>query len=135
MHKALCKIIKEMLRDDPITGTGKPEPINYPAASGRDINVLNIVVWMECNGIREMCSTSHPGLRYAASRLHLSLYYIYAASCGELNPKRLKHNLSGLWSRRLSQKDRLVYKFDNKSNLYICYRWPLLRFLSCPGSQ
>ncbi|MGI0483343.1 Txe/YoeB family addiction module toxin [Geminocystis sp. CENA526] len=27
-------------------------------------------------------------------------------------PEPLKHNLSGLWSRRLSQKDRIVYKFD-----------------------
>ena len=56
MHKALQRIIKEMLRGDPGTGTGKPES--------------------------------------------------------------LKHNLSGLWSRRLSQKDRLVYKFDSKS-IYI----------------
>ena len=56
MHKALRRIIKEMLRGDPSTGTGKPE--------------------------------------------------------------LLKHNLSGLWSRRLSQKDRLVYKFDSKS-IYI----------------
>ena len=29
-------------------------------------------------------------------------------------PEALKHNLSGLWSRRLSQKDRVVYKFDDK---------------------
>jgi len=56
IHKALCKIIKEMLRGEPSTGIGKPEP--------------------------------------------------------------LKHNLTGLWSRRLSQKDRLVYKFDSKS-IYI----------------
>ena len=56
MHTALRRIIKEMLRGDPSTGTGKPEP--------------------------------------------------------------LKHNLSGLWSRRLSQKDRLIYKFDSKS-IYI----------------
>lgn len=28
-------------------------------------------------------------------------------------PELLKHNLSGLWSQRLSQKDRLVYKFDD----------------------
>lgn len=28
-------------------------------------------------------------------------------------PEPLKHNLSGLWSRRISQKDRLVYKFDS----------------------
>ena len=47
----LCKILKEMLRGDPKTGIGKPEP--------------------------------------------------------------LKHNLSGLWSRRLSQRDRIIYKFDS----------------------
>lgn len=52
LHHNLCKILKEMLRGDPSTGLGKPEP--------------------------------------------------------------LKHNLSGFWSRRLSQKDRLVYKFDDR---------------------
>lgn len=29
-------------------------------------------------------------------------------------PEPLKHNLSGLWSRRLSQRDRIIYKFDDK---------------------
>lgn len=52
LHKALCKILKEMLRSDPSSGIGKPEP--------------------------------------------------------------LKHNLSGLWSKRISQKDRLIYKFDDE---------------------
>jgi len=52
LHKALCKILKEMLRNDPSSGLGKPEP--------------------------------------------------------------LKHNLAGLWSKRISQKDRLIYKFDNE---------------------
>ncbi|REL29644.1 Txe/YoeB family addiction module toxin [Thalassotalea euphylliae] len=52
LHKALCKILKEMMRSDPSTGLGKPEP--------------------------------------------------------------LKHNLSGLWSKRISQKDRLIYKFDDE---------------------
>jgi toxin YoeB len=28
-------------------------------------------------------------------------------------PEQLKHNLSGFWSRRISQKDRLIYKFDD----------------------
>ncbi|GAB6044144.1 Txe/YoeB family addiction module toxin [Endothiovibrio diazotrophicus] len=28
-------------------------------------------------------------------------------------PEALRHNLTGFWSRRLSQKDRLVYKFDD----------------------
>ncbi len=52
MHKALCTLLNEMLRDNPSTGAGKPE--------------------------------------------------------------KLKHNLAGLWSRRISQKDRLIYKFDEK---------------------
>ncbi|MBD1399706.1 Txe/YoeB family addiction module toxin [Pelovirga terrestris] len=56
IHKALCTILKEMLRGDPATGTGKPEA--------------------------------------------------------------LRHNLTGFWSRRLSQKDRVVYKYDDKY-LYI----------------
>ncbi len=56
MHVALCRILKEMLRGDPSTGTGKPE--------------------------------------------------------------LLKHNLTSLWSRRLTQKDRLIYKFDDDS-IYI----------------
>lgn len=53
LHKALCKLLKEMLRADPASGLGKPEP--------------------------------------------------------------LKHNLTGFWSKRISQKDRLIYKFDDSS--------------------
>ena len=56
LHKALCTILKEMLRGDPSTGTGKPET--------------------------------------------------------------LRHNLSGYWSRRLSQKDRLIYRFDD-NHIYV----------------
>lgn len=56
LHKALCKLLKEMLRDDPSKGLGKPE--------------------------------------------------------------QLRHNLTGFWSKRVSQKDRLIYKFDEKS-IYI----------------
>jgi toxin YoeB len=52
LHKALCAILKELLRGDPITGAGKPEA--------------------------------------------------------------LRHNLTGFWSRRISQRDRLIYKFDDK---------------------
>lgn len=52
LHKALRKLLKEMLRDNPASGTGKPE--------------------------------------------------------------MLKYNLAGFWSRRISQKDRVIYKFDDK---------------------
>lgn len=37
---------------------------------------------------------------------------------GTGKPEALKHNLTGLWSRRLSQKDRLIYKFG-KNYIYI----------------
>jgi toxin YoeB len=57
LHKALCKVLKELLRSkDPTKGIGKPEA--------------------------------------------------------------LKHNLSGFWSRRISHKDRLIYKFDDRA-IYI----------------
>ena len=52
LDKALCKLLKEMLRDDPGAASGKPEP--------------------------------------------------------------LKHKLSGLWSRRISRKDRVIYKYDDE---------------------
>lgn len=53
LHKALRKLLKEMLRSNPATGLGKPE--------------------------------------------------------------QLKHSLAGLWSRRMSQSDRLIYTFDDQS--------------------
>lgn len=57
LHKALCKLLKEMLRsENPASGLGKPEP--------------------------------------------------------------LKHNLTGLWSKRISQKDRVIYRFDDNA-IYI----------------
>ena len=33
-------------------------------------------------------------------------------------PEPLRYDLSGLWSRRLSQKDRLIYRFDDE-RIYI----------------
>ena len=33
-------------------------------------------------------------------------------------PEALRHDLSGYWSRRITQKDRLIYSFDEK-NIYI----------------
>jgi toxin YoeB len=37
---------------------------------------------------------------------------------GTGKPEALKHNLSGLWSRRLSLRDRLVYQFDD-DHIYV----------------
>ena len=33
-------------------------------------------------------------------------------------PEALRHDLSGYWSRRITQKDRLIYTFD-ENNIYI----------------
>ena len=33
-------------------------------------------------------------------------------------PEPLRHNLSGLWSRRLSRRDRIIYTLDDTS-IYI----------------
>ena len=35
-------------------------------------------------------------------------------SNGSGKPEPLKHKLSGLWSRRISHKDRVIYKYDNE---------------------
>jgi toxin YoeB len=63
-------------------------------------------------------------LRQKNSTLHKSLCKVLKEmlrgdpSVGIGKPEPLKHNLSGLWSRRISQKDRLIYKFDEQS-IYI----------------
>ena len=30
-------------------------------------------------------------------------------------PEPLKHNLSGFWSRRISHKDRVIYRYDDEA--------------------
>jgi toxin YoeB len=63
-------------------------------------------------------------LRLKDQRLHKALQAILKEMLrgdprlGLGKPEALKHNLSGFWSRRLSQKDRVVYKFDDRY-LYI----------------
>ncbi len=49
-----------------------------------------------CKHLQEMLRADDPGI-------------------GLGKPERLKHNLAGLWSRRLSQKDRVIYKFNDHS--------------------
>lgn len=35
------------------------------------------------------------------------------------NPERLKNNLSGLWSRRINKKDRIIYEINNTEIIVI----------------
>ncbi|MBT5746884.1 MAG: Txe/YoeB family addiction module toxin [Gammaproteobacteria bacterium] len=61
----------------------------------------------------------YENLRQKDKKLHLSLCKILKEmlrsdpAVGLGKPEPLKHNLSGLWSRRLSQKERIVYKYDD----------------------
>lgn len=63
-------------------------------------------------------------LREKDKKLHKSLCKILKEMLrGQPNqglgkPEAFKHNLSGLWSKRISQKDRLIYKYDD-SYIYI----------------
>jgi toxin YoeB len=58
-------------------------------------------------------------LRTKDKRLHKALCAILKEmlqgdpTAGIGKPEALCHNLSGFWSRRLSQKDRVIYKYDD----------------------
>jgi toxin YoeB len=69
--------------------------------------------------------TAYEELRKKDKKLHEALCKLLKEmlrsddpASGLGKPEALKHNLSGLWSKRISQKDRLIYKFDDKS-IYI----------------
>lgn len=34
---------------------------------------------------------------------------------GEGQPEKLKHDLDGFWSRRINQKDRMIYQVDDNN--------------------
>ncbi|MDT8446288.1 MAG: Txe/YoeB family addiction module toxin [bacterium] len=63
-------------------------------------------------------------LRSKDNQLHKNLCHILQEmqrndpAIGLGKPEQLKYQLSGFWSRRLSQKDRVVYRFD-ESSIYI----------------
>ncbi|MDT8429442.1 MAG: Txe/YoeB family addiction module toxin [Pseudomonadales bacterium] len=57
-------------------------------------------------------------LHEAARKIIKELLRCEDPSVGTGKPEPLKHNLSGFWSRRISQKDRIVYRFDETS-IYI----------------
>jgi toxin YoeB len=65
--------------------------------------------WQEYEGLRENDKKLHKVL---CRQLKEMLRGNPAEGTGK--PEQLKHKLSGLWSRRLSQKDRLIYKYDDQ---------------------
>ena len=57
-------------------------------------------------------------LHEAARKIIKELLRCEDPALGIGKPEPLKHNLSGFWSRRLTQRDRIAYKFD-ESAIYI----------------
>lgn len=63
---------------------------------------------------------TYEALRRKDHKLHKALCLLLKdmlcnePSMGRGKPEPLKHSLSGLWSRRISQKDRIIYKFDQE---------------------
>ena len=61
---------------------------------------------------------THELLREKDKKLHKTLCKLLKEmlradpATGMGKPEQLKHSLSGFWSRRISQKDRVIYKFD-----------------------
>lgn len=65
--------------------------------------------WLAYEKLREQDKRLHKNL----CKLLKEMLRSQDPSVGTGKPEALKHNLSDLWSRRLSQKDRLVYRFDD----------------------
>ncbi len=63
------------------------------------------------------CWAAYEQLREKDKKLHQALCRLLKEmlrgdpSAGTGKPEKLKHNLSGLWYRRISRKDWLIYKF------------------------
>jgi len=57
-------------------------------------------------------------LHDAARKIIRELIRSEDPTVGTGKPEPLRHNLSGLWSRRISRRDRIIYTFDDTS-IYI----------------
>jgi len=67
--------------------------------------------WEEYEKLREKDKVLHKNLRKILKQLLRDENPVE----GYGKPEKLKHSLAGLWSRRISQKDRLIYTFDDES--------------------
>jgi toxin YoeB len=67
--------------------------------------------WLVYETLRQKDKKSHKAL----CLLLKEMLRAHEPVTGEGKTEALKHNLSGLWSKRISQKDRLIYNFNNHS--------------------
>lgn len=69
--------------------------------------------WSEYEKLREEDKILHKNLRDILKEMQR-----HNPAKGLGKPELLRHNLSGLWSRKLSRKERVIYKFD-ENYIYI----------------
>ena len=72
--------------------------------------VFEGLTWEAYETLREKDKNLHRNLR----KILKQLIRDDDPSLGYGKPEKLKHSLSGLYSRRISQKDRLIYTFDDE---------------------
>lgn len=65
--------------------------------------------WAEYEKLRRKDKTTHKNLCRILQEMQRN-----DPALGTGKPEALKYELSGLWSRRISLKDRLIYKFDDQ---------------------
>ena len=76
--------------------------------------VFEGTTWETYERLRETDKTLHKNLR----KILKQMLRDDDPTIGYGKPEPLKHTFSGFYSRRLSQKDRLIYRFDETS-IYI----------------
>ena len=69
--------------------------------------------WERYEELREKFPSLHRTLRRQLKEMRRG-----DPASGTGKPEPLKHGLRGLWSRRLSRHDRLIYRFDD-GNIYV----------------
>jgi len=69
--------------------------------------------WLACKELRQKDKKMHATLCKLLKEMLCG-----NPSAGAGKPTPLRHELSDLWSRRISQKDRVIYKYDSES-IYI----------------
>ena len=69
--------------------------------------------WLAYGKLREQDKNAHKVLRRQLGEMLRG-----DPTVGSGKPEPLKYEPSGLWARRISKRDRLVYNFDNE-HLYI----------------
>ncbi|VAW34499.1 YoeB toxin protein [hydrothermal vent metagenome] len=66
--------------------------------------------WFDCEALRQRDKRAHKTLVRILKEITRG-----DPATGIGKPEQLKYDWSGFWSRRISQKERIIYKFDDET--------------------